>query len=68
MAKRIRAAAPRMNAEEKRYRARDDLRTLQAAHEIKHDKRRCDEACREAQRQIQALASVKPSVRKANGR
>ncbi len=63
MPKRLRAAVahrPRVTAEEKRYRARDDLRTLQAAHEIKKDRKRCDEACREAQRQIQALAQVKP--------
>lgn len=54
------APTPRLTAKEKRWRAQDDLRTLQSAHEIKKDKGRCDAACREAQMQIQALAQVKP--------
>jgi hypothetical protein len=53
-------AKTRKTAEERRYQARDDLRTLQSAHEIQKDKARYDEAGREAQRQIQALSQVKP--------
>lgn len=56
----LRAPKPRLTAEDRRFQARDDLRTLQSAHEIQSDKRRYDEAGREARRQIQALSQVKP--------
>jgi len=46
-------------SEDNRWRARDDLRTLQTALEIKADKSRINAAQKEAQSQIQALSKVK---------
>lgn len=50
-----------MVSEDKRWRARDDLRTLQTALEIQNDKSRINAAQKEAQAQIQALSKVKAS-------
>lgn len=53
------AAAPmNMTAEDRRYRARDDLGTLTRAHEIMSDRGRHSEAKKEAQRQQTALGKV----------
>ena len=53
-------AIPRsgLTAEDKAWRARDDLRTLQSAVEIQSDKSRVAAAQREAKLQMQALAKV----------
>ena len=61
MAKRKTASPvqPRMTVEDRKWRARDDLRTLQSAQEISHDKSRLSAAQREAQAQIAALAKVR---------
>ena len=52
------AATPRMTAEDKSWRARSDLRTLQEAREVEADKTRVTAAKREAQAQMDALRSV----------
>lgn len=52
------APAPRMSADEKSWRARDDLRTIQAAQQIQQDKARMTAAQREAQSQVKALQSI----------
>lgn len=49
---------PRMSAEEKRWRAEDDLRVMQRAEEIKADSSRLAEAKRLAQTQVKALTKV----------
>lgn len=46
-------------AEQDKYQAEDDLRTLIRAGEIKKDKKRYARAMREAKNQMQALESVK---------
>jgi hypothetical protein len=51
-------ATLRLTAEDKRYQASDDLRTLTKAEEIKADKRRHSEAKKEAVRQTKALTKV----------
>ena len=51
-------AAPRMDAEEKKWRAQDDLRTLQRAKEIEANRSRMAAAQREAKAQISVLAKV----------
>lgn len=52
------AAAPRMTAEDRSWRARDDLRTLTQAQEIAADKARLAAAKREATKQQQSLSRV----------
>lgn len=47
-----------MTAEDKKWRARDDLRTLQAVAEIKSDPGRLKAAQSEARAQLAALAKV----------
>lgn len=49
---------PRMSAEEKRWQAQDDLRTMQRAAEISSDQQRMKAAQSEAQKQIKALQKV----------
>ena len=51
-------AAPRMDAEEKKWRAQDDLRTLQRAKEIEANRSRMAAAQKEAKEQISVLAKV----------
>ena len=53
-----RATAPRMSAEDRRYQARDDLRTLQRAQEIQKDKARVTAATKEAQTQVKTIQAV----------
>ena len=52
------AAAPRLTAQDKKWRAQDDLRTLRSAAEIQADAARVKAAQSEAQQQMQALARV----------
>lgn len=52
------AGSPRMSAEEKSWRAQDDLRTLQQAAKIQADAARVKAAQAEAQSQIKALVQV----------
>jgi hypothetical protein len=52
-------AAPRSNrAEERRWQAQDDLRTLQRAQEIQRDKSRMGLVQREARSQMEVLSKV----------
>lgn len=52
-------AAPRVNrAEERRWQAQDDLRTLQRAQEIQRDASRMTMAQREAKAQMAVLSKV----------
>lgn len=51
-------SAPRISAEQKRYQAQDDLRTIQRATEIQSDKKRMGAAQKEAQTQMAALGSI----------
>ena len=50
----VRAAASRMSVEDKKWRARDDLRTLQQASAIQADKSRVTAA----QAQVKAIQAV----------
>ncbi len=50
--------APRMTAEDKKYQAQSDLRTIQSAAQIQADKGRLSAAQKEAANQMAALASV----------
>ena len=59
MAKTKAAATPRLSAQDKKWRAQDDLRTLQQVMQIKADPSRLKAAQAEAQKQLAALASVK---------
>lgn len=52
------AAAPRMTAEDKKWQAQSDLRTIQQAAQIQADKGRMSAAQKEAANQIAALNSV----------
>jgi len=51
-------AAPRMDADEKKWRAQEDLRTLQRAKEIEANRSRLAAAQKEAKAQISVLSSV----------
>lgn len=48
----------RQRAEEKRWQAQDDLRTMQRAQEVAGDPERLKAAQKEAQQQVQALQKV----------
>lgn len=49
---------PRISAEEKKWRAQDDLRTMQRAQEVASDPNRLKAAQKEAQDQVKALQKV----------
>jgi len=50
--------APSMPMEDKAWRARDDLRTLSQAEEIKQDSGRMNEVAKEGKKQLQALTKA----------
>ena len=52
------SAATRLTAQDKKYQAQDDLRTMQRAAEIQSDKSRMTAAQKEAQNQMAALSSI----------
>lgn len=57
--KRSKANAPAMDiASDDKWRAQDDLRTIERAHEIIHDKGRLTAAQSEAKRQSESLARI----------
>lgn len=58
MSKRKAVPAPRMTAEDKKWRARDDLRTLTDAQKIAADPSRVKAAQAVAKQEIAALAKV----------
>jgi len=53
------SAAVRLSAQDKKWRAQDDLRTLQQVMQIKSDPGRLKAAQTEAQQQLKALEKVK---------
>lgn len=58
MAKAKAIAAPRKSAEDRKWQAQDDLRTLQRAQEIQADKSRLQAAKVEVRNQMAALSKV----------
>lgn len=53
-----RATASRISAVDRKWQARDDLRTLQQAQEIQKDRARVAAATKEAQTQVKAIQAV----------
>ena len=51
-------AKVRMTMQDKKWRAQDDLRTLQSAAEIQRDRSRLSAASAEAKKQLATLAAV----------
>lgn len=49
---------PRLSAEDKKWRAQDDLRVMQRAQEVANDPKRMQAAQKEAQEQVKALQKV----------
>ena len=58
MAKAKTVAAPRKSAEDRKWQAQDDLRTLQRAQEIQADRSRLNAAKTEVKNQMAALSKV----------
>jgi hypothetical protein len=56
--------AARISAESQKWRAQDDLRTLQQATEISKDRKRMAAATSEAKKQLAALSAVAKKVTK----
>lgn len=54
----VRGGKPRMSAEDRRWQAQDDLRTLQRAKEIQGSRARMAAAKKEATEQVRAITSA----------
>jgi len=63
------ARAPKISADERRWRAEDDLRTLTRAQEIQKDRSRMSQVQKIAQQQVKTLSAVvQPAARKSPAR
>jgi len=58
------AKTPRITAEQRRWQAEDDLRTLTRAREIEANKTRMTQVQKVAQQQVKTLSSVAKTTKK----